>query len=465
MVRVEGGEVAGTHWHGGVVFRGIPYAAPPVGALRWRPPAPVRPWRGVRESEATPASCPQLDEGWNHRNAEHTSEDCLTLDVRTPALTGKRPVLVWIHGGGNRGGGPNDFVLTDLGTPVVIVGVRYRLGILGFLSDRALTTEQGASGNYGLMDQVAALRWVRHNITRFGGDPANVTIAGESAGAQDVSLLLSAPDAQPLFQKAIMESGTPGLGMPFRSLADAERIGDQAEALLGGDDLTAMRAVSTTELLAVDGKLHDDALTSDTLLWSRITVDGSVLPESPARLLDAVPPKPVIIGSNRVELGLPGGPGRRDAFVATAFGSRAAAARAAYQLDGPEPPADPRLGSRDQQIATDVMFRCPAQRVATALAGLGAPVWHYEFDAAPGGGRTAHAVELAYAYGNARLARGLSLKPYWANFIRTGDPNGDGLPRWDPSRASTSGHVLFSAAGVTEQGPLRPDICPLLDGI
>ena len=232
-VKVDGGVVRGERWQGGELFRGIPFAAPPLGPLRWKPPQPVRAWTGVRESLKQPWSCLQNDDGWNHSDFVIGNEDCLTLDVRTPALGGKLPVVVWIHGGSNRVGGPNDIILSDVGKQVVIVGVRYRLGILGFLSHRELTAEQGASGNYGLMDQIAALRWVNRNIARFGGDPADVTIAGESAGAQDVSLLLAAPSARPLFAKAIIESGSPGFGMPVRTLSEAERIGDQAADLLG----------------------------------------------------------------------------------------------------------------------------------------------------------------------------------------------------------------------------------------
>src|SRR4051794_34778692 len=228
VVPVGGGTIRGSAWNGSFLFRGIPFAAPPVDVLRWKPPQPVIAWKGVRDATAQPASCVQNDQGWNYSDYAIGKEDCLTLDVRTPSMTGKLPVLVWIHGGSNRAGGPNDIVLSDVGNQVVIVGVRYRLGIFGFLSHPALTAEQGASGNYGIMDQIAALRWVHDNIARFGGDPGNVTIAGESAGAQDVSLLLAAPEANGLFGKAIMESGTPGFGMTFRSLADAERIRLQA---------------------------------------------------------------------------------------------------------------------------------------------------------------------------------------------------------------------------------------------
>ncbi len=247
------------------LFRGIPFAAPPLGPLRWKPPQPVVPWRGVRASLKQPASCLQNDHGWNRGDVLIGSEDCLTLDVRTPSMTGKLPVLVWIHGGSNRAGGPNDIVLSDVGKQVVIVGVRYRLGIFGFLSHRKLTAEQGASGNYGLMDQLAALRWVHRNIAKFGGDPANVTIAGESAGSQDVSLLLLEPAARPLFQRAIMESGTPGFGMPFRSLEDAEAIGAETDRLLGtGGNLAKLRHAPAKALLAADLKLHDPGAPDDS---------------------------------------------------------------------------------------------------------------------------------------------------------------------------------------------------------
>jgi para-nitrobenzyl esterase len=463
-VKIDGGMVGGKAWNGSLLFRGIPFATPALGDLRWKPPQPVRPWTGVRQSVEQPASCLQNDYGWNHSDFVIGNEDCLTLDVRTPSIAGKLPVLVWIHGGSNRAGGPNDIVLSDVGKQVVIVGIRYRLGIFGFLSHRKLSAEQGASGNYGLMDQIAALRWVQRNIGKFGGDPNNVTIAGESAGSQDVSLMLTAPEARPLFNKAIMESGTPGFGMPFRSHNDAERIGDQADDLLGtGGDLSKMRRASPAALLAVDRQLHDDALESDDMLWLRITIDGNLLPASPRQLIDQVPPKPVILGSNRFEFGLDRP--HRDAFVVKAFGVREAQARASYRLDEPDPPADPRLGTRDDQISTDVIFRCPTAHMAEIMAAKGAPVWQYEFDSAPAGGKTSHAAEIPYAFGDSTFDHGLSLKPYWLNFIRTGDPNGNGLQQWPRFTPGQPMHVLFSDAGVSQQGALRPEICSLLDRI
>ena len=462
IMRVDGGSVRGSPWKGGYLFRGIPFAAPPLDELRWKPPQPVIPWKGVRDATGQPASCIQNDQGWNSFDYAIGNEDCLTLDVRTPSVNGKLPVLVWIHGGSNRFGGPNDIVLSDVGSQVVIVGIRYRLGIFGFLSHPGLTSEQGASGNYGIMDQIKALRWVHDNISKFGGNPRNVTIAGESAGSQDVSLLLAAPAARGLFEKAIMESGTPGFGMPFRSLKDAERLGMQADDLAkAGGNIERLRAMSIPALLAVDLKLHDDAMVSDSMTWLRITVDEKVLPADPRALLQQAPPRPVIIGSNKVEFG--SDREHRDAFIAKAFGPNAEAARAYYRADGPDLPEDPDLGSLDEQIGTDVTFRCPAEHLAELLSAKGAPVWRYEFNFAPNGGKTSHAAEIPYAFGESSFASGLSLKPYWIAFIRSGDPNAEGLPQWRPYNPQTREHVLFDAKGATIEGPLRPQLCSLQD--
>ena len=462
VVPVDGGSIRGSEWNGSYLFRGIPFAAPPVANLRWKPPQPVIPWTGVRDATEQPASCIQNNQGWNYSDYLIGKEDCLTLDVRTPSTAGKLPVLVWIHGGSNRAGGPNDIVLSDVGKQVVIVGVRYRLGIFGFLSHPALTAEQGASGNYAIMDQIAALRWVHDNIARFGGDPANVTIAGESAGSQDVSLLLAAPVARGLFEKAIMESGTPGFGMPFRTLREAEQIGMQADDLLkAGGSIEKMRGMSLPALLAVDLKLHDDAMESDAGLWMHTTVDGKVFPADPRTLLSQAPPRPVILGTNKVEYAAERE--RRDAIIRKVFGANEATARAYYHADQPNPPDDPRLGSLDEQIGTDVVFRCPTEHLAQLLAAKGAAVWRYEFDAAPGGGKTSHAAEIAFAFGDLSFAPGLSLTPYWLDFVKSGDPNRPALPQWPRFTPEAQQHVLFDAKGVTVEGPLRPQLCSLED--
>ena len=464
-VAVTGGRVRGEAAADRLVFRGIPFAAPPTGERRWRPPEPVGPWRGVRDATADAPACLQNDYGWNRGDHVFSSEDCLTLDVATPSPAGRRPVIVWIHGGSNRAGSPAGMVRSSIvGRGVVLVGVRYRLGVFGFLSHRAIAAEQsGAAGGYGLMDQIAALRWVRANIARFGGDPGNVTMAGESAGAQDVGLLLAAPEARALFHKAAMESGTPGFGLPVRPLEEALRIGDQLDAALGtGGDPATLRRASAGSLLAADRGLHDAALTADDYLWLRTTVDGRVLPADPVDLLKQAPPRPVLIGSNRFELDLPGGRAARDAFVATGFGANEAAARRFYRLDRADPAADARLGTRDQQIATDLTFRCPAGRVADVLARAGVPVWRYEFDGAPDGGMTRHAAEIPYIFDERRLG-GLHLQDYWAAFAATGDPNRAGLPAWPRYEPATRRHLLFDARGATPEAGLRAEICNMTE--
>ena len=465
VVNVDGGAVRGKAFDGGgIMFRGIPFAAPPIENLRWKPPQPVVPWKGVRASLDQPLSCVQIDQGWNKDDFNLGREDCLTLDVRTPDIAGKKPVLVWIHGGSNRAGGPNDIIKSDVGKQVVLVGIRYRLGIFGFLSSRQLTAEQGGSGNYGTMDQVAALQWVKRNIAKFGGDPNNVTFSGESAGSQEVSLLLAAPAARPLFQKAIMESGTPGFGFAFRSLKEAERIGDQAHSLLGtGGDLAKLRRTSVPALLAVDQKLHDETLEADGLMWLRTTIDGKLFPANPRELLKQGPARSVILGSNKIEFGVERP--HRDALVARAFEGREAEARAFYRMDEPDPAPDPRMGSLDDQIGTDVIFRCPAVNMAKLLTASGTRVWQYEFDHADGGGPTRHAAEIPYAFWDKSFAPGLSLKPYWLNFVKTGDPNGGGLPAWPRFTSEVQQHVLFDANGVSGLGALRPEICRLNDRI
>lgn len=456
-VPVSGGVVEGSQASGGgaLLFRGIPYAAPPVGDLRWRAPKPVARWTGVRADNADAPACPQNDQGWNHGDASHASEDCLTLDVRTPSLTGRLPVMVWIHGGSNFSGSARGTVLsriTDKG--VVLVAIQYRLGLLGFLADRGAAAEAGGrAGNYGLMDQIAALRWVHDNIARFGGDPANVTIFGESAGSQDVSLLLAAPDARGLFAKAIMESGTPGFGMVPRPLADAFALGDQAEHLLGGS-LVEMRKRPVAELLAADLKLTDASLAANDFRWLRTTIDGAVLPQSPRELLARAPPRPVIVGSNRAEFGA--GPVSEEA-LARIFGKRAAEARPFYAT------SDPRLGPPDLQFGTDWIFRCPAGRVAELLSAHGAPVWRYEFDVSEHGALTSHSAEIGWVMSLKTFGRGVSLQDYWTRFAKTGDPNGGGQPDWPHFVPASQAYVAFDIGGVTPGARLREPVCSMLE--
>ena len=450
-VTTSGGVVEGKQEADRIVFRGVPFAAPPLDALRWQPPRPIH-WKGVRRATDPAPACLQGDYGWNRGEYVFASEDCLTLDIETPALAGRHPVLVWIHGGSNHAGSPQGIFMTSMvDHGIVVVGVRYRLGTLGFLAPRGA----GASGgNYGLMDQIAALRWVQANVTRFGGDPDAVTIGGQSAGAQDVGLLLAAPAARPLFARAIMESGTPGFGVPYRSMKDAHRLDDQHRAILGRLDA---HEASPVALIAADARLHDAALNSDEYLWLRATIDGVVLPRSPDTLLADAPAKPLLIGTNAVELDLWGGRPYRDGLLTRTYGTNEAAARTYYGIAaGIDPAPDTRLGSIDQRIATDATFVCPTDRLARLWAAKGAPVYRYVFDAAPGGGLTSHSRELSYVFGQDH-AGDAHMQDYWAAFIASGTPTA-AWPRW-PQR------MRFDAAGAHAEPATVPAICELTDAL
>jgi para-nitrobenzyl esterase len=468
VVAVPGGQVRGTVSHAALVFRAIPYAAPPLGQLRWRPPQPVRAWRGVRDATHNGPACLQNSEGWNKVNWLYASEDCLTLDVKTASLTGKRPVMVWINGGSNRSGssgGPADSDLTQQG--VVAVGVQYRLGVLGFLSLPELSAEQsGASGNYGLMDQIAALRWVHDNIARFGGDPDNVTIVGESAGSQDVSLLLGAPAAQGLFEKAIMESGTPGFGMPYRSLAEAETLGEEfAASADAAGDLAKLRATSPVALLTLQEEFGEPATRGASFTFLRTTIDGKVLPEAPDALIARNAPKPVIIGTDKVEFG----PADDSLDLADHaqywFGADGAQALAAYRAEQ----ADPRRGHLSLRMQSDAEFHCPTDRVADLLASHGWPVWRYEFDVGENGGLTAHAHELAWVFDRKALPGGVAMQDYWAALAVAGDPNGEAgrtaaRPQWQRWDASHPRQMAFGQQGTAmEAGKPRAAFCRFAD--
>jgi para-nitrobenzyl esterase len=478
QVEVTGGTIVGKASEDGTanIFEGIPYAAPPLGDLRWRAPQPVIPWNGVRSTAKPAPACLQNDYRWNHSNYTYGSEDCLTLDVRSPAQKKQKlPVMLWIHGGSNRAGASSGMVYSRItGQGVVLVAVQYRLGIFGFLSHRALAKEQnGSSGNYGLMDQIAALKWVRDNIAKFGGDPGNVTIFGESAGSQDVSLLLSAPSARGLFHKAIMQSGTPGFGVPFRPLADAFQLGDQVDTMLDSDgDISRLRQSSAHALLAADLKLNDQQLWNQDFMWLRVTLDGAVITQSPQQLLNSAPRMPVIIGTNRFEFGpSPGGIDKR-AYAKHWFGPNANAAMEFYTAEDAKNP-DPRLGHVEGRMETDVVFRCPANNLAAQLDRLGWPVWRYEFDVGPDngsaeGGLTSHAYEIGFIIDDKILGTGSSqvrMQDHWVNLAKFGNPNGSGKMRWIRYNPTKKSYAFFDRAGMAVKQDLRPQPCGLISAL
>jgi para-nitrobenzyl esterase len=466
---------------GSAVFRAIPFAQPPVESLRWKPPQPTTLPAGIFRAIQPAPACLQAYVGWNRADAERSAENCLYLDIRTPRPSRKSrlPVFVWIHGGGNWAGSPGaviDSGLADRG--IVVVTIQYRLGVFGFLSHPQLTRESshGASGNYALMDQIAALEWVKRNIAAFGGDPAQVTIAGHSAGGQDVALLLLSPRAKGLFARAIQHSGTAGFGVPPRTLAQNEAIGSAFAqvALAGGShadsQIDALRAMEGRKLLDAQMLLESPTLTDNSFLFLQAVVDGWIVTAAPADLLRSgkAARVPVLIGNDAQEFTLYGGESAARHAVTQIFGSAASQALTSYGLqDGAQPADDPVLGSTAMQVAADATFRCPAEFSAETQAAAGQKVWRFQMEhAAPGEPRIDHGSELTFVFNNRPLNVAVDgvrplLQSYWVNYIQHGDPNGPGLPQW-PSYGGKRAYVAFTPAGPEARTALRASVCALL---
>jgi para-nitrobenzyl esterase len=444
VVTTAGPIIGARQADGSLTFRGIPYARPPIGGLRWKPPQPIR-WRKPRRAVVPGVACAQSDYGaWNRLDAIAGREDCLTLEVRTPSLApaAPLPVMVWIHGGGNRAGsgmGTIDSHIVNHG--FVLADFNYRLGALGFLSHPALSAESAnhSSGNYGLMDQQAALRWIKANIAKFGGDPARITVFGESAGAQDIGLHLLMPASRGLFARAIEESGTPGFGTRWRTLRSAEVLGDRLAHMAGAPihaDARTLRRLPVARLLRAADTIHVPDLGDDSFIWLQITVDGHVLPASPQQLLaKSSDGRPLIIGTNAQEFATSDISADAKAVIERQFGARAPAILRHYGLSEGAP-ASPLA------ITTDLVFRCPAEAVAKARSGSGAPVWLYRYDHRASGKPVVHGSEirsvLSIGAGGAAPMQG-----YWLNFARYGDPNGPLLPIWRGYDNSAPTRMIF----------------------
>ena len=481
VVRVTGGQIRGRSTpDGGAAFKGIPYARPPLGELRWREPQRVAAWTGVRDAGAFSVACTQLSEGWNIRYVASSAEDCLYLNVAVPAWppAAKLPVMVWIHGGSNTAGsgeaaGFDQRTLVRRG--LVLVTINYRLGALGFLAHPALARESAhhTSGNYGLMDQIAALAWVRENIATFGGDPHKVTAAGQSAGAMDVSLLMTSPLARGLFRRAIAESGAVAIFKGSRTRGEAETLGLKMAAELkaaDGDALARLRQVPAVEILeAAKRSSGGDRTGLET------SVDGWVLPKPPAAVFAAggSVAAPLMIGSTAQEIGGNESPAKVRSAIQEAYGGLAERALKLYGLSGGgEGTADPLYGGPGVQWPTDVVFRCPVIAEAVADAAAGRVVYQYGFDhAAPDRHENhgmGHSAELSFVFGTwagdvqlAPIDKKISelMQAYWANFVRTGDPNGEGLPRWPALAVKEREYLAFTGDGAVVKAGLRREFC------
>jgi len=390
--------------------------------------------------------------------------------------------MVWIPGGGNFGGTSNvpRFDGESLAREdVIVVTTNYRLSLLGFLAHPALTRESPhkASGNYGLLDQIAALRWVHDNIAEFGGDPAEVTIFGESAGSFDVSFLMTSPLATGLFKRAIAQSGAVTTLGRARSLTEAEREGAQLLSRLdlsSAGDLGALRKLSASDLFKVEPPYLTEPPAS--LL---AVVDRYVLPKQPADVFASgqAHRTPLIIGNTARER-VPGTtpPSDLAAAITARYGAGAPRALAVYAPGGAALADDPSYGTAAEQWATDSSFRCSAELQALWQSAAGNDTYRYEFDRVPKGrekvGAT-HGSELPYVFGvlvpgaqlvdaqydrvDTDLSR--TMQQYWTNFAKTGDPNGGGLVRWAPYERTTRPYLAFTSAGPVARAGLRRQFC------
>jgi para-nitrobenzyl esterase len=447
-------------------FLGVPFAAPPLGDLRWRPPAPAVPWQGVLQANTFASPCPQ---GTSINGTPSENEDCLYLNVWTPdpAPSEPLPVMVWFHGGGNQSGSAADFiplgvsgrfydgrVLTETRN-VVVVTVNYRLGAFGFFAHPDLAAEDSAypyAGNQGLLDQRAALEWVQANVGAFGGDRDNVTIFGESAGSFDVCFQVVSPGSNGLFHRAISESGgcTTRQPTPADGAADAGRLAAALDCT-GADSLACLRRVPTATVLAQALALSPGGAAEG--LFNPV-VDGGFLPDQPRRLFDSgqYSKVPYILGSNSDEgtlffIGVT--PVTNDAEYMAALS-------AMYGANAPEVAAVyPTANFASPQAALvrafgDSILVCPTYDSARRAAAGGAPVYLYNFShpidlpaLEPLMLGATHGVEIAYVFGSVpppnagddKLAR--AVQGYWTGLAQSGDPNGDGLPQWPKYDAAT----------------------------
>jgi para-nitrobenzyl esterase len=455
IVDAPAGKVRGVSEGGASVFRAIPYALPPTGERRWRPPAEMPRWAGVREAQHAGPACmqPPMSPGTYDRGKVRMDEDCLILDVTAPAKARKAPVMVWIHGGTLIWGSAQSPMYDGRAFArrgIVLVSINYRLGVFGYLAHPGLSKEspQGISGNYGLLDQIAALRWVRRNIRSFGGDPGNVTIFGESAGALSTEYLLASPAARGLFGKAIVQSGylftMPELRKARYEEQSAEDIGAALAAKIG--------APSVADLRAMDARTLMDKVTAVGFAPYGV-IDGKILPRQLVDTFDRGEQArvPVLAGFNSGEVRtlrylLPPLPESADAYVKDVrarYGDLASVYLSLYPAGG-----DPDEVSL--RAARDTVFGWTAERLVRKQEALGQPSYLYFFDHSYPSEVAAkiaafHASEVPFVFGTFKQTpagwpavpdtadeRQLAdtMLDYWTSFARNGHPTAAKGPDW-----------------------------------
>ena len=466
----DSGPISGIAEGGLKIYKGVPFAAPPVGSLRWRPPTRVTAWTHTRKADAFAPACMQEGVSMPGEAAPKISEDCLYLNIWTPANNTQQPlpVIVWIYGGGYINGSSSMPLywgdkLAHKG--VVVVTIAYRLGPLGFLAHPGLTQESPhhSSGNYGLMDQIAALQWIQRNAASFGGDPRNITIAGQSAGAMSVSMLMASPLAKGLFERAIAESG--GLFEPLQLapkylLANAERDGEKFGASLHANSIEELRALPATMLMGNAGGI------------SHPVIEGYVLPLSPYEAFASGKQNdvPLLLGSNAEEARSLADVSKVtavgfDSDLEHSFGQLPPALIAAYPHTTDEEAKEARLG-----LERDLRFGWDMWAWARLQASTGhSRVFYYSFRQQPpfpagsvyAGWGSSHFAELWYVFDHlnqdpwqwtaADKKTATEMSSYWTNFARSGDPAGAELPDW-PAFTLHENNVLHIGGQTTLGG-------------
>ena len=483
IIKTVSGLVRGVIESDVAIFKGIPYAAPPVGEFRWRPPQPVKSWSGVYDANQFGFNCAQA--GWGTAPgtiAEGSSEDGLYLNVWLPAETKPReklPVMVWIHGGAfvfGSGSQPDFSGVPFAKQGVILVTFNYRLGRLGFFAFPALSNEhpEEPKGNYAYMDQIAALKWVKDNITAFGGDPNKVTIFGESAGGVSVHSLSTIPAAQTLFQKAIIQSGGGRDGvLTGRPIHDentdiyypisAETIGKNFALKHGieGTDANALaklRSLSVADI--VDGGQETNG-PGGLPIYSGPILDGKLVVETAESAYKAgrIPAIPLLIGSNSAEVPAGFVNAKSKEELLALFGNFKEEASAAYDNDGTTD-----FGKMLTLVNTDKVWAEPARFTARALVAKSIPAYTYLFSYVPESMKArmkygaAHASEIPFVFGNLIERNGVQfdekdkevskmMQSYWINFAKTGNPNGKELPLWSMYDKTKNTIFEFNAQG------------------
>lgn len=462
VVRAPAGSVRGVLEDGARKFRAIPYAKPPLGARRWRAPEPLPRWKGIREAQGRGAACiqPPMAQGPYNRGEIDMSEDCLTLDVTAPENARDAPVMIWIHGGTLIWGSAQSAMYDGrefAKRGIILVSINYRLGVLGYLAHPELgrETPEGISGNYGLQDQIAALQWVRRNIGAFGGDPRNVTIFGESAGALSVEYLLASPRARGLFGRAIAQSGYM-FTMP--ELRDG-RHGEQSAEAIGAALAGKLGAKSIADLRAMDARALSVASTMAGFLPYG-TIDGHLLKRQLVDTFDRgeQAPVPIIAGLNSGETRslrqlLPPLPANEEAYAAdirTRYGDLSEAYLRLY------PAAHPEQARLD--ASRDGIYAWAMERMVRAQARIGQPSYLYLFShsypsADAAGLAGFHASEVPFLFGNfaatppnwpripddaGQRQIADAMLDYWTSFARTGRPIAQRAPEWLPFGADNA---------------------------